>query len=201
MTTEAELLNQSIEAQREETYRLQQQRIRDAENALWLKHVEKIADILSDRKRNVVVSISPNTFTVDGVNCIYQVDFKEEYTSSTWRSRPTGKIRMTVGDYGERQSYRQKKDGTFSYDKAADRIEAYVIRQTKASDAQSRRNANKTVVAEFRKLANVTEYGWFGVSDDLEKPIRVKIDISRSMSVDEAFKLVEALKAIGIKPY
>lgn len=201
MTTETELLNQSIKAQHEEAFRMAQQKIIDAESALWIKHVEKIADILSDRKHNVVVKTSPKTFTVDGINCTWWIEFKEEYTSSTWRSRPTGKLRMTVGEYGDRQSYRQKTDGTFSYDKAADKIESYVIRQTRANDAQSRRNANKNVVAEFRKLADVTEYGWFGVSDDLERPVRVKIDINRSMSVDEAFKLVEALKAIGIKPY
>lgn len=58
-------------------------------------------------------------------NDIYaRVDFNAETTGRTvWRAgHPTGRVRMTVGDSGDAQSFPPKKDGTYSYDAAAAKL-------------------------------------------------------------------------------
>lgn len=199
--TEAEIINHSVQTQREEAYQIAQAKARQQELARWLTHVRPIADVLRERNYNVTLSDDRYSFIVNGVDCRYLIEINNEYSGSSWRRTATGKLRLTFGDYGDRQSYKQKNDGTFSYDKIADKIESYVVHKANIANATARRSVNKTVVAEFRKLADVTEYGWFGVSDDLQKPVQVNINLNRSMSVDEAFKFVEALKVVGIKPY
>lgn len=202
MQTEFEAINNSVSAQRESDYNEQMKKRRDAYIQRWLIHVEEVAKILRQNAWPVKVAMDRQFLEVAGIDCSYQIEIKEEHTSTgMWSSRPTGKLRLTVGDYGDRVSYKQKTDGTFSYDKIAAKIESYVRHRTNINDSQDRRKVNRTISDQFRKDNDLTEYGWFTNSDDLKSPIRVVMNMSRNMTVDQATKFVEALKIAGIKPY
>lgn len=201
MTTEAELLIKSIETMRTEQYEEIRSKQRREELDRWVKHVDPIVKILRQRAWPVIFKPEEKVLVISNIDCHWLIDIKQEYTTSTWRSHPTGKLRMTIGDYGSRQSYRQLKDGTFSYDKIVEKILEHVRHKAAVNDAQARRNVNKAIAEQFRKDNDLCDYGWFSSSTNLEKPINISMNLKRDMTVEQATRLVEALKAIGIKPY
>lgn len=138
---------------------------------------------------------------INGVDCNYWIDIKEEYTgTSSWRSRPNGKIRVSVGSFGSRTSYPQKKDGTHNYAKIASRLVGLANAEIakKRAEAQAARNAGGA--EELRKELGLQEY-WgtmrVNTSSRKDKPIKVGVEIKQEMTADEARALHAALKNLG----
>ncbi len=139
-------------------------------------------------------------------NLHYYLSFETRYERShAWRGldKPKG-VSCTVGQYGERKTFPQKKDGTFSYGKIADALVLYVRRavseaQTKAAKAQV-----ADVVGDFCTKHGIREYYGNGAmkaeasSIGAEKPLFVTVEIKRAMSVADAERLAEVLYGLGL---
>lgn len=139
-----------------------------------------------------------HAIVIDGISLKYQVNIKEEY-SSGWRPKPTGRIRVTVGDWGSRQSFVQLKDGTFSK-ACAEALIYEATRMKTAKERETRANANRDVVADFLADHPLSGYGAMRVStsSSLEAPIRVELKMDSLMTVEDAAKLYDALMSVGL---
>lgn len=140
---------------------------------------------------------------VDGINVGYYLDLSFERSHiSSWRSTETNKVRVTVGDYGNRRTFPQRKDGTHNYADIADTLIGYAERQNTKEALAAQRKRNESPVEKFNK-AHDSKYGSYGpmqvdASSDYDKPLFVEVNIQRSMTVEEAEKLLEALTALGL---
>lgn len=86
------------------------------------------------------------------------IDFENEMTGSSWRRKYTGKIRCRVGDYGDRQSFPQRKDGTFSNDKIAQKLLNCVWAAIREAELNNQKKSNATAVAELKKKFKLGDY-------------------------------------------
>lgn len=75
-----------------------------------------------------------------------RVDIKQESHGSGFFSKPTGKLRINVGDCGNNVGFPQKKDGSFSFDKIAERMKTLhsnaIVRQKDTAERQAKMDAN-----------------------------------------------------------
>lgn len=153
------------------------------------------------------------------------VTIEEQFTSvSSWRSKPTGKYKITVGDYGERVSYPPTKEG-HSYPKIAKKlIELQAVRQAQR-DAEAKKKADKEsakgllaeLATRFPKLPETSFNGYESLlSSEITRaypagggrqefrrfvPEAGKIYVnlgSKQLTVDQAEKLIRTLIEIGL---
>lgn len=128
--------------------------------------------------------------------------FSEEKTRiSKWRSKGNGRLRCAVGDYGERQSFPQRKDGTFNYESIAITLRNLAYRRWARAKAEQAERDNKNAVMAVRKHVGLKADGYsynITASAVTEKPVNIKFSFDRSMTQEEAIKLADALKALGI---
>ena len=133
------------------------------------------------------------------------VKLEREASSSRWRSGiPNGKMRAVVGEYGDKVTYPQRKDGSLNYAKIAEEAikrllsrEAFLYERHKMENTKAR---NAAVVRAFNEERGLMEYyGSFRVSASAvkDKPAMVKVDIQQAMTFDEAAKLHAALLQLG----
>lgn len=131
------------------------------------------------------------------------ITFKDQYTQeSAWRSRPNGKMSCTIGDYSDRKTFRELKDGTFNYYEMAREIFHRLQGAKAAYDAEQRRKANVEAVEQVR-VNLVQEFrSYYGVqlssSATPDKPVRVKIDTTKEMTVQQAVDLLDFLRTHDI---
>lgn len=139
-------------------------------------------------------------FFYRGVDLRRWINIREEYSSSTyrWSYRKTGKLRLNVGDYGNTKSLPQKKDGSFSYDKAADVLVGIAMRQYREKVAERTRQNNKAIAEQFKNDTGMTYLWAFDASNDSTKPIHFNKQIDKNLTVEEATKLFNVLKELGI---
>lgn len=139
---------------------------------------------------------------IDGVTVGYALDFKEERTQiSSWRSRPNGKTRITVGGYGDRRSFPQRKDGTHNYEEIASALVAYAVRKNAQATAQNVTEQNKELAKELCVELNVNDYwGTMQIkpSAQVVGKVAVKVDFHKTMSPAKARELHATLKALGV---
>ena len=123
------------------------------------------------------------------------IDIIEEYSGSKWSSRKTGKLRIAVGSYGNRQSYPQRKDGTFKYDAMATTLYWIARRRIAQRVASQVQATNQLAASAFVAQHLKNKYGAFRVEPSavVEKPLRVRIDIDQAMTVEQAETLHAAL--------
>lgn len=199
MFTESEIINNSIEAQCEEVVQQQRLKWRQERHDRNLPHYEAVVNAVKMyRDWKIEYDAGDEKLVVNGINCGWFIEIKNEYTGDKWRSRPTGKLRITTGDYGSRQSYKQRKDGTFDYSSIAMKLIAYVTEKASTIDKQNREKINSTIVKQFQADNNLKSWGDVSASANLEKPIRIYLNRSIECSVDDAYKVMEALRAVGI---
>jgi len=123
---------------------------------------------------------------------------------SAWRSEPTGKTRIVVGDYGNRKSYPQRKDGTHRYADIADTLYQYARRRVAENTARKIQEANKVGQCELSiELGDSHGFGYNGnlrlaASSDAAKPIRCSVSFAKNMTADEVRALHAALKSLGL---
>lgn len=144
-----------------------------------------------------------NDIFIDGINCSTQLTFVDERTSvSSWRSRPNGKLRLTVGTFGERKSYPQRKDGSFNYADIASTLRGCASRKAAADKAQLMRRNNAHIATDIAGEFNLTQYSSLVVPSSAA-PGNVTINFkeinSHTMTPDKARKVLQALRDLGIK--
>ena len=151
-----------------------------------------------------VVDAEKGKLVIDGIDVTYYIEFKSEYTEiSRWRSKPTGKMRISVGDYGSRTSFPQKKDGSHNYEEIARRLAMIARNKNAAAKADALRQANSAGLATLKaELFPNDKNGYCNViagSVDAQAPVLFKFDIYHNMSPDQARTLAAAMRAAGIK--
>jgi len=142
-----------------------------------------------------------NRLIIDGVEANYQIEIKEDWTGSAWKPKPTGKLRIIVGDYGHKRQYPQRKDGSFNYADAVLVLIAYAAERKRIKAVEAQKADNKTVAAELIKTLGISNYNLVRIdpSASPDKPIRLALKGEFSMTVEDATKLVTALQSLGLK--
>lgn len=145
-----------------------------------------------------------NNVLIDGIDCGFWIDYVQERTSSTysWRSKPTGKLRLSIGDYGSRRSFPQRKDGGHNYEEVA-AILCSLVAQKKSRDlATANQQRNRATAEAIRKEFNLPEYHDL-VAPSASKDVAVMLDFSKISSVtispEKAREVLAALRGLGIK--
>lgn len=140
--------------------------------------------------------------TIDGVTMGYWLEFSEERTKvSSWKTRPNGKVRITVGQWGERRSFPQRKDGTHNYEEIASELVAYAAKRNAVDAASKLYEQNKPLAKALREELGLSEYyGPMKIEPSSNKADRVavKIEVNATMSPAKARETYAALKALGI---
>lgn len=159
-----------------------------------LRHLKAIAAFVP--KPNIAkVDEENGKIYIDGVDVTWQMRFNEEYSSSgsRWRSgKATGKVRLTVGDYGNRVSYPQRKDGSYNYEDVAYKLRNYAEKKNSDTAKECLRRANQFTADSLRSELRLHKYDSnFGVSPSSYKNghVAVEIKISRPLSVAEVKEL------------
>jgi hypothetical protein len=193
-----EAARRAAEEKASEEWRAERAAERAASNARVEKHLKQIKQHLPTAM-NVI--ISDGCITIDGIRP--QWEFKERYTSSTWRSRPTGTYQFTVGDWGDRKVFPQRKDGTFSYAKLAEQmlhqVQVVKVRQ-ELRDAQEN---NKLFAAAIREEFGIDHWSSMVTPSQADqKPIHLRVSINRAVTTERAREILTILATIpefGIK--
>lgn len=133
------------------------------------------------------------------------IELSFEMAGSDWHRRETGKIRVTVGNYGDKTQFPQRKDGAHSYDKIAElavnKMRNAEERQRREQEAIDSQMLNAKVINPLRDRLGLNEhYGAMTVaaSNSTEKPAFVRVDIRKAMTVEQAVALHEALLSLGL---
>ncbi len=140
---------------------------------------------------------------IDGIDASYWLAFVEERThTSSWRSHNNGKMRLTVGDFGDRVSFPQKKDGTHNYVEVASKLRARVARRIADDHAKLNQQRNSNAAAAISKEFNLPEYHQLVVPSSYTVG-KVVIDFSKinkaTMSPEHARKVLQALRDLDVK--
>jgi len=90
----------------------------------------------------------------------FNIDYDAETScASRWSmGRPTGRMRLCVGDCGARTSYPSRKDGTFSYDKIAMKLRAVMIHRAGEVVVERAKAANSGIVGALRDKHGLDYY-------------------------------------------
>lgn len=82
----------------------------------------------------------------------------ERSGGSAWRRRSTGRMRCSVGAFGDRQSFPERKDGTFSYDKIALKLLGAVYAAIREAELAVQKKSNAQSVAALRAKFKLSEH-------------------------------------------
>jgi hypothetical protein len=201
------------ETVKRDAYRKTEQENRRNANVRRSEHLLRISAIVNATadatgKCHVAFVDAENfKLVIDGVDTSYRVDYSESwskgYGSFGRDSKVTG-MKMTIGDYGNRTTHRQKKDGTFNYHAIAEKLIDYAnLQNAKARMEKQRvRNANKLpqLIAEIFPNSEKAKYqDVLAPSSASDRPVFFKFKIEQSMTIDEARKLAVAIRGCGIK--
>jgi hypothetical protein len=210
----AEFQRKSDAEDRKKAQEAEAKKREDARRAQLQKAADRIVDALRAKapgrkfRANVGDDGASVREAVDRYSYLPYIDLSLEREKTYSRfsyGRYNGKVRVSVGQLGDRAAFPQRKDGTHSYDKIAELAVAKMLREESSarstSEMESNREANKAGAEALAKELGLAEYyGPMRVapSSMLEKPVFVKVNIERAMTYTEAKKLHAALVALNI---
>jgi len=183
---------------RQEAYRA---KVKAEREALELKFdVVRKAIVAAVVDKGMAAALVDHKVVVLGIDVSWFIEFREQLTGSSYHRRVTGHYNLSIGDYGNRTNFPQKKDGTYSYDKIAEKLIGIAGHKIKAAELEKARQLNKNVVADFCTENKVQEYGAFNVeaSQSSEKPLFIRFKIERAMTIEQAKALHEGLVKLGV---
>lgn len=180
-----------------------------AKRVIWAEEKAKLQakkDIVSQSIVNAInlVSTTLKATLVDGRVHIgsdrpyYTIE--EEQSGGSWHSHATGKLRVSVGDYGRRTNYPQRKDGGHNYDAIAALMLTDARKNIAAREAELIRRGNINDVTALRTELNVTNYGTMAVSASsiTDKPFLVEVGFKLTVTADKVREIHAALVTLGI---
>jgi hypothetical protein len=161
----------------------------------------KIAAAATRGDRKIRHDLDEGHIYIDGVDTHYWIDITEDRNrQSPWRSTPNGRTRITVGVYGERKSYPQRKDGTHNYEAIAGEL---LIRADHAIATAKWNNQQRSNEAPVKNLAAELSMASYQhilrASQVADMPVLVNITIARAMTVADAKRLVLTLRTLGFE--
>jgi len=195
---------EKAEAERQENYRKQELAERAKRHERERPVMEAIVKKI--RAMNEKAELTNGRLWVNGVDVSFYIHIVEEYGSgsSVWRRKPTGRTRLSIGDYGSRQSYPQRKDGSFKWEAIANTLISLANRTNTRVRLEGHRKANESVVERVRSRLNVTGYALtscpmsVSASSVPERPLMVEVKFTKAMTEAEAVALHHALKMVGL---
>lgn len=141
---------------------------------------------------------------LNGITTRVGLDFTAERTGrSNWTmGRLTGRTRITVGDWGgQKRGFRQKNDGTHSFDKIADALfEGYQDSLAQAKHRKERSNRSNNANQIQQTLAEeLNIYDWTSMS--VNKFGRLNLKFDSNLTEDNTRQLLKLAMELGvIKP-
>lgn len=167
----------------------------------------KIADTITG-DHNVIIVEDEGTMAIDGIPVHSQMSFNQDYSAGSgrfgWGSKPTGRMSIVVGDYGDRKRYPQRKDGSHSYGKIAEDLVYYATRKLVTNKLELQRRSNDHAAQALRQELGMPDYSSAVVASATpDKPIMV--DLARlytprlAMTVNDARQLLKVLQQYGVK--
>jgi hypothetical protein len=146
------------------------------------------------------VRIADGKFVVDGVDLRYSISIEDqrERTHSRFRLGAKTGERIVVGQYGDRTSYPQRKDGGHNYEKIAQNLLGIVAAEKRKAAARANEQANTSAAQYVKEITDSRDSYRIYASDNPEKPVRVTVDVKVNLTHEQAIDLVRALKAAGV---
>lgn len=132
------------------------------------------------------------------------VDYKQTYEQTgSWRrnGKPLG-VRIYVGDYGSKEQFKQMKDGTHRYADIAALIKCRAESHKLQIKAAIQAAKNKDAVTEVKVGIDQEFKDYNGVvvtaSSNVNAPVTIKLDATRTMTTEAAIELLNVLKKHGL---
>lgn len=156
-----------------------------ARNATLYKDAPIAADVVDGELR------------LDGKG-VWNLEFVTEYRSEgRWHSTPTGRLRIRVGDYGDRTTFPPLKAGGYNYEKIADEVVREHRRHQLRDQARRNENANMTTAHALKERLGYSKWdSIYEASQDANRPVRFKRSLQADLTVEQAEKVDALLKQI-----
>lgn len=138
-------------------------------------------------------------FFVDGEDVCFDIHIEDDYEKvSSWRSRPTGHKKVVIGFYGDRKTFRKRKDGTYNWKLMGEKLQEIAATRRRRKEHEAAVNASSAKAANLRQELGLSTYcSAIDCSGDAGK---VKLRVGDLvLTPDKAKEVVEALAALGIK--
>lgn len=128
---------------------------------------------------------------IDGFNTKWLVEIFPERTGDMFRKRETGRMRMNIGDYGNKTQFIEGRDGTFDYPKAA-RVLVGIARQKKDAKAIDKaREENEELARQIRARTKSDDTGCISVKG-VVRGISIKLTLEHKEVTPEVAEQVVA---------
>lgn len=110
------------------------------------------------------------------------------------RETAAGKLAVTVGTYGARTTFPQRKDGHFNYAKIAEHIALDAAHARKIREQEAQRRLNNGSLASVREqLTSISGYTVSG-STNADKPFHLSLALNGDYTVEKLMELDRFLK-------
>lgn len=146
------------------------------------------------------VRVQDGKLFLNGLPTSHDLDIKEHYTNTGWRTVRTNKLKVVTGAYGDnRKTWMPLTKGGYNYQAIASAVLACQKKRIAQDNERKIREHNTTVVAAFKKAQNLSNYeGAVQPSTNVVSPIALSFKVNRNVTVEDAARIVEALKPFGI---
>lgn len=106
------------------------------------------------------VGIIPSSLNIElnGEKVYVRIRWDNAMEGGSWRPRPTGKLLMKVGDYGDTKVYPQRKDGSFNYEGAALHVWGNICTALRQQELAAAKKSNAQQVKALREEFGLGEY-------------------------------------------
>ena len=182
-----------------------------ADRRVWVEEIVKA--VIAETETREQFGFKAATVTIDQVHPssarilingkpYYNIEFKSEYSGPhSWRSSPTGKMRLIVGDFGNNTSVPQRKDGSFTWSKVAEVIVNEIIGEMRWLEKRNTTDTNNDIARKLAKELGYDDKTFLGYpfegSDNPKFPIKMKLTCDSITTVDKAKRIIELWKQIN----
>jgi hypothetical protein len=101
--------------------------------------------------------------SLSSVRCGAYVEITEERNGSGYWAKSNGRLRVTVGDYGDKTGFPQKADGTFNYAKIAqkvkDQLDVRAAKEAGRKRTEALASNGNALAEQLREELGVEEHG------------------------------------------
>lgn len=141
----------------------------------------------------------PLRLLIDDVNVSPWITVDPEWSpTGVWTSRKTGRLRVCVGDYGDRVSFPPRKDGTYNIPKIAGKLVGIVYGKRRQAAAQATRDRNSQLARDLAAEYGTESYTLpFRVTDMDKSPFRLEASYVYC-NVEQARKILDLLIELGL---
>jgi hypothetical protein len=190
---EAKAAEEQKEAIERLAYQAKQATERNARIAKQLPHLRKIAL----RMKNAQVDEQQAKIIARGIDLGWQVTWQDRYSSDRFRPKLISQ-QIRIGEYGDRSLFPQKQDGTFNYDKIAERLDSIVDRTLLKQKLDNQKEANEGAAERVRQALEIYRTWHVTPSQNADNPVFVNVEVKRALTEQDAIKLLKALREAGV---